>query len=91
VNRKIGYWVGVSSLVLTAGGLLVSPAAYSQSEHRTDRQEARDTKQTGREAARDVKAACREGDEKGRPECRQEKRDVKQGAHDAARDIKKND
>jgi hypothetical protein len=63
MNRKIGYRVGVSTLLPTAGGLVLSPApAYSQSagaERRSDRQDARDTKQTGREAARDAKAACR--------------------------------
>jgi hypothetical protein len=87
MNRRIGYWVGVSSLVLTAGLMISPPPACSQSageERRTDRQDGRDTKQTGRDAARDAKAECREGDEKSRPECRQEKRDTKQDTRNAA-------
>ncbi len=92
MNRKIGHWIRVSSLVLMAAGLLVPPApAHAGEERRTDRQDARDTRQTGRDASRDAKAACREGDEKSRPECRQEKRGTKQDSRDAAHDIKKTD
>ena len=90
MNRKIGHCIRVSSLVLMAAGLLVSPApAHAGEDRPADRQDARDTRQTGRDAARDAKAACREGDEKSRPECRQEKRGTKQDARGAAHDIKK--
>ena len=92
MNRRISLLIGASSLVLMAAGLLGSPApAYSQTDNAAGRQDARDTKQTGRDDARDAKAACREGDEKSRPECRQDKRGTKQDSRDAARDIKKTD
>jgi hypothetical protein len=91
MNRKIGHWIRVSSLVLMAAGLLGSAAPAHAEDRPADRQDARDTRQTGRDAARDAKAACREGDEKSRPECRQEKRGTKQDARDAAHDIKKTD
>jgi hypothetical protein len=91
MNKINGFKDVVSSLIIATGLLAISAPGYSESmsERSGERQQGRDIKQGGRDMARDAKAACKEGDEKSRPECRQLKRDVKQKSRESARDIKK--
>jgi hypothetical protein len=92
MNKINGFKDIVSSLIIATGLLAISAPSYSEdmSGRSGERQQGRDIKQGGREVARDAKAACKEGDEKSRPECRQQKRDIKQESREKARDIKKN-
>lgn len=90
MNKKNAFKDVITTLIIATGLLATSVPSYSEDmgERSNERQESRDTKQGGREKARDVKAACKEGDEKSRPECRQDKREVKQKSRETARDIK---
>lgn len=98
MNRKICFQVGTFALAFaTAGPLIWSSPAHSETagmerrdDRRDDRQEAQDIRQKGRDVARETKGQCRGAGGSG-PECRQTKRGVKQRARKSARDVKRND
>jgi hypothetical protein len=98
IMKKTYLQVGILTLAFaTAGPLIGSSPAYSETpgmerrdDRRDDRQGARGTRQKGRDVAREAKGACKDAGE-SRPECRQEKRGIKQDARGAGRKLKQND
>jgi hypothetical protein len=95
MNRRIRCGAGISTVVLAAAVLLLSPMpGFSQTEgmerrqnRRQNRDDARATRQTGRHDARDAKQECKDAGG-NRIECRHQKREMKQDARGAARDQK---
>src|SRR6266404_8608418 len=95
MNRRIRCGAGISTVVLAAAVLLLSPMpGFSQTqgvEHRQNRRQNRDdaraTRQAGRHDARDAKQECKDASG-NRIECRHQKREMKQDARGAARDLK---
>jgi hypothetical protein len=98
IMKKTYLQVGILTLAFaTAGPLIGSSPAYSETagmerrdDRRDDRQGAQDIRQEGRDIARETKDACKDADE-SRSECRQEKRRIKQDAREAGRKLKQND
>ncbi|MCK9620373.1 MAG: hypothetical protein M0R47_07550 [Methylobacter sp.] len=96
---KKTYWqIGILTLAFATAGLLIgSSPAYSETagmerrdDRRDDRQGAQDIRQKGRDVGRETKDQCRDAGGSG-PKCRQEKRGIKQDARKAGRKLKQND
>ena len=78
----------VAPLAIAAGLVVVSGAAFGQTQQADQRQAGRNVNQATKQEARAAKVECRQENNKSNAECRQDKREAKQGGRQAKRDIK---
>jgi len=87
-DSRFEFWRRTVAPAAAASLLVLSGAAFAQTQQANERQDGRNANQDAKQEARTTKIDCRQENNKSNAECRQDKRETKQGGREEKRDIK---